>query len=172
MLAQLLGFFSLRHGTGEPHESVLVRLAKWHDYDRLLAFYAQHGQDLLLRGPFERLRTRARLRLFDRTQVRIIYLEDGEANIIAAGMVSGRQTPREFVGEIDYILVHPTMRGRGLSRALMNQLHEEAEAMGITKLRLTSEPHHTAARTLYASMGYQLTEGSDRHYTYTLPKRE
>lgn len=171
MLVDAFAFFLLSRAAGEHVDGYISRLARWADYERVLEFYRQYGADLLVRGPFEKLGFVAKLRLFNKGRTRIMIVEDGETNIVAAGMVSGRQTPREFVGEIDYILVAESFRGKGLSRRLMEELHEEAWHMGIRKLRLISEPHHAVARKLYESMGYQLVEGSDRHYVYALPTR-
>lgn len=172
MLAELLALFLFSRATGEHLDGYIPRVARWGDYERVLAFYNRCGDDLFARGPFTKLGLFAKLRLFNKSRTRIVIIEDGETNIVAAGIISGRQTPREFVGEIDYILVDEALRGRGLARRLMEELHEEARAMGATKLKLTSEPHRTVARALYTSMGYQLVDGSDRHYTYTLPPRE
>ncbi len=59
------------------------------------------------------------------------------------------------------IVVHPTQRGGGLGRMLMHVLHEAARRRGASRVRLTVHPQNSAARGLYADLGYVLESRDD-----------
>jgi GNAT superfamily N-acetyltransferase len=52
------------------------------------------------------------------------------------------------------IAVRASARGRGIGRALMGRLHEEAAARGAARVRLRAHPDNLAALRLYRSLGY------------------
>lgn len=54
------------------------------------------------------------------------------------------------------IAVHPDERGRGLGRALMEELHAAARARGAPAVRLKVYPENEAAVALYRDLGYEL----------------
>lgn len=53
------------------------------------------------------------------------------------------------------IALHPEARGTGLARAFMYYLHAIARDRGAPSIRLKVYPDNTAAKQLYASLGYQ-----------------
>jgi ribosomal protein S18 acetylase RimI-like enzyme len=85
-------------------------------------------------------------------------IADGD-RVVAYGMLrgwdEGFETPS--LG----IAVHPAERGRGVGRALIERLHEEARARGAERVRLTVEAGNDAARRLYEELGYELEERED-----------
>lgn len=58
------------------------------------------------------------------------------------------------VGELKRMYVVPAARGRGVSRALLRALEDEARAAGATRLRLITGTAQPEAMALYASSGW------------------
>lgn len=56
------------------------------------------------------------------------------------------------------IEIEGPFRGRGYGRAALRLAEEEARSRGMTSLGLSVQGHNTAARSLYDSLGYQVTE--------------
>ena len=86
------------------------------------------------------------------------------------------------VAEIQRMYVHPAYRGKGIGRAIVNRLIEEARSMGYRQLKLESLEFLEAAHTLYRSAGfkeidpyadnsmesYQAVEQLDKYYAITV----
>jgi len=53
------------------------------------------------------------------------------------------------------LYVRPPLRRRGVGRALVSRLLDEARAIGYTSLRLDSAGYMTAAHALYRSLGFR-----------------
>lgn len=81
-------------------------------------------------------------------------VEDG--CVVAYGMLRGWDDGYEIpsLG----LAVHPGERRRGLGRALMGHLHEEARRRGAARVRLTVEPGNESARRLYDELGYEFEQ--------------
>ena len=60
------------------------------------------------------------------------------------------------------IAVHAGARGKGLGRALMLHLHEEARLRGARRIRLKVYPDNVAAVALYRSLGYVFEHSLER----------
>jgi GNAT superfamily N-acetyltransferase len=58
------------------------------------------------------------------------------------------------VGELKRMYVRPAARGRGISRALLRALEDEARAFGTPRLRLITGTAQPEAMALYASAGW------------------
>ena len=56
------------------------------------------------------------------------------------------------------IALHPTARGRGFSRLLMNHLHQIARQRSATRIRLKANETNEVALALYRKLGYQLQD--------------
>jgi GNAT superfamily N-acetyltransferase len=84
-------------------------------------------------------------------------VENGRA--VAYGMLRGWDEGFE-VPSLG-LAVHPTERGRGLARTLMERLHEEARARGASRVRLTVYAANEPARRLYEELGYELEQRGD-----------
>jgi ribosomal protein S18 acetylase RimI-like enzyme len=70
----------------------------------------------------------------------------------------------DSIGEIKRMYVRPEARNRGLGRALLNQLLEEAGQIGYERVRLDSARFMTSAHELYRSAGFheiEAYEGSE-----------
>ena len=59
------------------------------------------------------------------------------------------------VGELKRMFVDPTLRGRRLGAALLDQLELRAVRLGLTELKLETGPRQAAARALYEASGYE-----------------
>ncbi len=65
--------------------------------------------------------------------------------------------PDGTVGEVKRLYVQPAARGRGLADALMARLIDVARAAGYRELKLDTLATMTAARRLYARLGFRET---------------
>ena len=95
-------------------------------------------------------------RLGPRARFVTTYAERGNAASIGLGITSG---PR--LG-IYAMLTLPEQRRRGAARAALTALAESALADGIPELYLLVERENTAARNLYAHLGFK--DLYDYHY--------
>jgi [ribosomal protein S18]-alanine N-acetyltransferase len=59
------------------------------------------------------------------------------------------------------IAVHPSMRGQGVGKAMMEFLHLAARRKGASRIRLKVYPGNTKAIKLYESLGYRF-DGEER----------
>jgi|SRR5215216_1784909 len=64
----------------------------------------------------------------------------------------------DSIGEVKRMYVRPEARNRGLGRALLNQLLEEAGQIGYERVRLDSGRFMTEAHKLYRSAGFREIE--------------
>ncbi len=64
---------------------------------------------------------------------------------------------------ITNVAVHPGYRKKGIGKALMLELIRRAIIAGIVKMTLEVRPSNTAARHLYAMLGFE-EKGLRRHY--------
>jgi GNAT superfamily N-acetyltransferase len=58
------------------------------------------------------------------------------------------------IGELKRMYVVPAARRRGVARALLDHLEQQARTLGATRLRLETGLHQPEALALYASAGY------------------
>lgn len=86
------------------------------------------------------------------------------------------------VGEIQRMYVPPRFRGKGIGRAIVNRLIDDARSIGYRQLKLESLEFLAAAHSLYRSVGfreidpyvdnsmrsYQAAETLDRYYSITV----
>jgi len=81
---------------------------------------------------------------------RVTVAEQGAAAI--AGMIVLRITGEGFL--IDNVAVHPTHRGRGLGRALLDLAEAEARRGGFDSVYLYTHEKMTENLALYSKIGY------------------
>jgi GNAT superfamily N-acetyltransferase len=79
----------------------------------------------------------------------VVLFEDGAA--VAGG---GLKRLDERACEIKRMYVVPSARGRGLAKALLEALEDEARRLGYTTARLDTGPKQPAAQALYERAGY------------------
>lgn len=80
------------------------------------------------------------------------YMEDQPMGIACLKVLTDR------IGEVKRMYVRPQARNRGLGRALLNRLLEEARQIGYKRVRLDSARFMTEAHQLYRSSGFQEVE--------------
>jgi GNAT superfamily N-acetyltransferase len=71
-----------------------------------------------------------------------------------AGLTCMRRI-RESIGEIKRMYVRPEFRGKGIGRALLERLVDEAREIGYPRIRLDSARFMEEAHSLYRSTGFQ-----------------
>ena len=64
----------------------------------------------------------------------------------------------DSIGEVKRMYVRPEARNRGLGRALLNQLLEEARQIGYERVRLDTARFMTEAHKLYRGAGFREIE--------------
>lgn len=95
-------------------------------------------------------RDMAHLAIFSPPAGRLVLAADG-ADIAALG---GLKYLADEVGEIKRMYVRPRFRGRGLGRAVLNELLAEAHRAGYKRVRLDSAGFMHEAHALYRSAGF------------------
>ena len=73
-------------------------------------------------------------------------------------------------GAVDNVAILPQHRGLGLGRALMQAFLQQAALRGCRRVTLEVRPSNTAARRLYASLGFA-EEGLRRDF-YDGPRED
>lgn len=88
------------------------------------------------------------------------------SSVLAIGMLrgwdAGYETPS--LG----IAVRPSAQGRGIGRAMMLHLHDQARDAGAVRVRLSVDQANQVATALYASLGYVFAEALDGRLIGTL----
>lgn len=74
----------------------------------------------------------------------------GQVVAYAAGIVAGTE------GELRQVVTDPAWRGRGLARALLEQVRHDWAALGVTTWALWVKPDNLAAIRLYERLGFAL----------------
>jgi len=96
------------------------------------------------------------LAVVDFTPPRGIFLVGREGDeLIACG---GLRLVAADLGELKRMYVVPAARRRGIARALLQRLEDEARLLGATRLRLETGLSQPEAIALYESAGYLPTE--------------
>lgn len=125
------------------------------DFDdpRLAAFLQEHLDDLRPTAPPESQHA-LDLDGLRRPVVRMWVVEDAEG-IVATGALALVAEGHE---EVKSMRTHPRARGRGVARALLAHLLDDARARGVQRVSLEtgSQDFFAAARALYAGAGFEI----------------
>lgn len=74
-----------------------------------------------------------------------------------AGFYREQKAKRRQIGWIWGVFVHPDHRQKGIGRALIRSVIEQARAIeGLTAIQITAAVTQTAARKMYADLGFRL----------------
>jgi N-acetylglutamate synthase-like GNAT family acetyltransferase len=65
-------------------------------------------------------------------------------------------------GAVRWFVLHPSVRGRGLGRRLMDELMSEAQELGFERLRLETFSDLTVAASMYRSYGFEVVDEDNR----------
>lgn len=87
-----------------------------------------------------------------------LLVAEEDDHIIGCATLCVFCSPTGRKASVEDVVVRPDCQGRGVGRALMEALIEEARQMCPITLQLTSRPHRQAARALYASFGFEQKE--------------
>ncbi len=79
------------------------------------------------------------------------YLAQYEGDIAGVGCLKQLD---EGVGELQRMYVPPRFRGKGIGRAILNRLIDDARSIGYRRLKLESLEFLEAAHALYRSAGF------------------
>ncbi len=80
------------------------------------------------------------------------YLVGFDADVVDAG--GGLRRLTDDVAEIKRMFVRPAFRSRGVARALLAALEQEARRLGYSATRLDTGPRQEHGMALYRSAGY------------------
>jgi ribosomal protein S18 acetylase RimI-like enzyme len=91
-------------------------------------------------------------KLADSPELLLVGEEDG---LVVASVMAGYDGHR---GWINYLAVHPSRRGHGLGRALMDAAEERLRGLGCPKINLQVRAANEAAQAFYEAIGYERQE--------------
>lgn len=101
--------------------------------------------------PGDRLSARSLRRLL-RSPSACLRVVDGADGLAGSGVLLTRAG--SSVGRIYSLVIAPGARGRGLARALVAALEDEARRRGCARMRLEVRVDNAAARALYNALDY------------------
>jgi RimJ/RimL family protein N-acetyltransferase len=116
----------------------------------------------MLQRPLEVLREQMRKTVEDPDQTHLGAFEDGQL-VATAGLVREHGTKERHKGFVWGVYTAPEARGRGISRAVIEEIIRRAKDVPeLELLHLAVTTHNTVARNLYVSLGFE-TYGVERH---------
>ena len=89
--------------------------------------------------------------ILERAQRGTVLVAEADGDLIATGSL--------LDGEIFAVFVHPDRQGRGLGKALMARLEEDARAAGVTESLLSVS---LPSKRFYEGLGYEIVEERSR----------
>ena len=126
-----------------------IRAATAIDLDAVLALEAQFPGDRMSRRSVRRFLQVPSARIW------VAQPADASAPLGALVMLTRRGSTS---ARIYSVAVDPAARGRGLAKALVQQAEASARAGGCQYMQLEVREDNTAARGLYAALGYQVRQ--------------
>lgn len=150
----------------EQLNGVSISFASPNEYDEARCFINERGEELLRSGFLPELDAEACTRLFDQGRIAVARTPDNQ--IVGSAMIYFGQTWRQCVGHVEYVLVDPKYRKRGIGHMLLTALHGEARGRDVGRIRLLSEHYRHDAQRLYWFLGYKLEAGSSVHFSLSV----
>ena len=100
--------------------------------------------------------------MYDNDLARYLVLEDG-------GRIVGYAGAWLILDEahVTNIAVHPTYRGRGLGKLLLNSLIQHMKAQGAASMTLEVKESNCVAQRLYTQLGFVVRGRREKYYTET-----
>ncbi|MDZ7791537.1 MAG: GNAT family N-acetyltransferase [Xanthomonadales bacterium] len=155
-----------------PDQSFIIRKAREDDLPVLVGFLAK--LDLHVSGePPQNLKDKEFARLLDALRAalgarnkRLVVAEDPEAGLVGMGYVYAwrsqgiweQSEPEEHrSGVIDDVWVEPEFRGRGVFRALIQELVAFAESRHVYELILEYSASNPEAKAVWTKLGFKVT---------------
>jgi ribosomal protein S18 acetylase RimI-like enzyme len=89
-------------------------------------------------------------KLRDSPELLLVGEEEGS---VVGSVMAGYDGHR---GWVNYLAVHPSIRGRGLGRHLMGAAEERLAALGCAKINVQVRDGNESARGFYEAIGYRL----------------
>lgn len=133
-------------GTGWVGNSIGIRPFEMSDYDAVFALWRSGAPGIELRPSDSRAEVARRCQR-DRELFLVAVLDDQIVGVVMGGW-DGRR------GWIHHLAIAPQARGRGIARALVCALEERLASLGCLKVNLLVRQENSAARSLYAGLGY------------------
>ena len=88
----------------------------------------------------------------------LAYIEERPAGIATCFLGFSTFTARQLLNVHD-LAVLEEYRGQGISRALLEKVETTARELGCSRITLEVQEHNTRARKVYASAGFEGTNG-------------
>lgn len=90
--------------------------------------------------------------LRDMGRMRFYVYEVGDRVV---GVAALQPEPRENLGIVRWVYVHPRHQRRGIGTALMKHVEKEARGLGLERLRLVTHDKASWAITFYEKLGFK-----------------
>ncbi len=133
-------------GNGTVGNGIAIRPFEMSDYDAVSALWRSVAPGIELRPSDSRSEV-ARCCQRDRELFLVAALDEQIVGVVMGGWNGQR-------GWIHHLAVSPQARGQGIGRALVSDLEERLASLGCLKVNLLVRQENSAARNLYAGLGY------------------
>lgn len=130
----------------EHNGRMQIRVFEEGDTDEVVALW--HLCDLT--RPWNNPHADIARKLLVQRELFLVGVEEGNGQIVGS-IMGGYEGHR---GWVNYLAVHPDVRGAGLGRALMAELEKLLLALGCPKVNLQVRGDNTDALAFYAAIGY------------------
>jgi ribosomal protein S18 acetylase RimI-like enzyme len=85
-----------------------------------------------------------------------VFISRDQEHVVGIAFLFMMQKIGKRNGYVEDVVVSSTQRGKGLGRAIMQELITHARTHGLSALYLTSKPAREAANALYQKLGFEL----------------
>ena len=86
------------------------------------------------------------------------YVLEDDGKIIGSATLSIYSSPvKKRTGVVEDVVIHESYRGKGLGRKLMEEIIKIGKQEDLSLITLTSNPKREVARSLYQSLGFELS---------------